>query len=427
MKYKVYKFGGASVKDANGIKNLQHILNLHQGEERLIVVVSAMGKTTNLMEQIVDAWYYNKEALPQLCQTLKINHYQVAYDLGGNSAEIISQLNRFFDKLAQILAEGHSDNYDFDYDRIVSFGEYLSTTIISNFLNQNNINNHWLDACKIIRTDNCYREGRVNWDITVQEVQKHIQNIHDTDPTQPIIITQGFIAGTSEKLRTTLGREGSDYTAAIIAYSINAEDVTIWKDVPGLLNADPKIFPDAIKLDAIPYREAIELSYYGASIIHPKTLKPLRDKQIPLYVKSFFHPEDAGSIIKTMEEQSKIPSFIVKKDQILLSIFPKDYSFIAVENLSEIFNLFSSNRIKINLMQNSALSFSVCIDNKPQRFQILKDCLSKNYNIKYNNKVELITIRHYNQESIQKALQERTPILEQKNRTTMQFIVEVKS
>lgn len=425
MSYKIYKFGGASVKDADGIRNLQHILSLHKGEEKLVVVISAMGKTTNLMEQILDAWYYNKEELPQLCQTLKINHYQVAYDLGGNSAEIIAQLNRFFDKLMQILSEGHSDNYDFDYDRIVSFGEYLSTTIISVFLNQMGVHNHWVDACKIIRTDNTYREGRVNWEVTTQEVKKQVETIEQTDNSKPIIITQGFIAGTSEKLRTTLGREGSDYTAAIIAYSLDAKDVTIWKDVPGLLNADPKLFPDAVKLDAIPYREAIELSYYGASVIHPKTLKPLRDKQIPLYVKSFFQPEEPGSIIKMMKEQTKIPSFIVKKDQILLTIFPKDFSFIAEENLTEIFQSFTECRIKINLMQSSALSFSVCIDNKPQRFQSLKSLLSKSYNIKYNDKVELITIRHYNKESIKKVLQNRTPILEQKSRTTLQLIIKI--
>lgn len=425
MSYKIYKFGGASVKDADGIRNLQHILSLHNGEEKLVVVISAMGKTTNLMEQILDAWYYNKEELPQLCQTLKINHYQVAYDLGGNSAEIIAQLNRFFDKLMQILSEGHSDNYDFDYDRIVSFGEYLSTTIISVFLNQMGVHNHWVDACKIIRTDNTYREGRVNWEVTSQEVKKQVETIEQTDNSKPIIITQGFIAGTSEKLRTTLGREGSDYTAAIIAYSLDAKDVTIWKDVPGLLNADPKLFPDAVKLDAIPYREAIELSYYGASVIHPKTLKPLRDKQIPLYVKSFFQPEEPGSIIKMMKEQTKIPSFIVKKDQILLTIFPKDFSFIAEENLTEIFQSFTECRIKINLMQSSALSFSVCIDNKPQRFQSLKSLLSKSYNIKYNDKVELITIRHYNKESIKKVLQNRTPILEQKSRTTLQLIIKI--
>lgn len=425
MSYKIYKFGGASVKDADGIKNLQHILSLHKGDEKLIVVISAMGKTTNLMEQILDAWYYNKEALPQLCQTLKINHYQVAYDLGSNSAEIITQLNRFFDKLMQILSEGHSENYDFDYDRIVSFGEYLSTTIISVFLNQMGVNNHWVDACKIIRTDNTYREGRINWEVTSQEVRKQVESIYNSDTSNPVIITQGFIAGTSEKLRTTLGREGSDYTAAIIAYSLDANDVTIWKDVPGLLNADPKLFPDAIKLDAIPYREAIELSYYGASVIHPKTLKPLRDKQIPLYVKSFYQPEEPGSIIKMMKEQTKIPSFIVKKDQILLTIFPKDFSFIGAENLTEIFQIFAANRFKINLMQSSALSFSVCIDNKPQRFQSLKNALSKSYNIKYNDKVELITIRHYNKESIKKVLQNRTPILEQKSRTTLQLIIKI--
>lgn len=421
MKSRVFKFGGASVKNADGVRNLQKILQLFKNEH-IVVVISAIGKTTNLLEKIVEAWYFDKAKLPELIEELKNNHYQIVYDLGINCEEIIAQLDRFINKMQQILGEEHADNFDFDYDRIVSFGEYLSTTLVSNYLSYNQVDCTWLDAAKMIRTDNTYREGKVDWTITVKEVRNQIENAYKKSPNS-IIITQGFIAGTSELLRTTLGREGSDYSASIIAYSIDAEEVTIWKDVPGVLNADPKFFPNPIKLDELPYQEAIELSFYGASVIHPKTLKPLQNKQIPLYVKSFFHPTDEGTIIANLKLKSYHPSFIIKKEQILISISTKDFSFITENHLSEIFNLLIINKIKINLMQNSALSFSICIDNKPHRIANLLKALNPNFSVKYNEKVELITIRHYNTESIDLLLKNRKIILEQKNRATLQAVV----
>jgi len=418
---KVFKFGGASVKDANGVRNLQNILSLYPDED-IVVVISAIGKTTNLLEKILDAYYNQPDKVADLVHSLKENHYQIANELTDQTDRIITKLNTVFEQLETTLAEEHSENYDFDYDQIVSQGEILSTKLISTYLNLIGIKNHWLDARQLIRTDNTYREGKVIWDTTVPTIQHQVSEVFNRNK-EHIIITQGFIGGTAERLTTTLGREGSDYSAAILAFALDAESVTIWKDVPGLLNADPKLFPDAVKLEQIPYEEAIELAYYGATIIHPKTLKPLQNKKIPLYVKPFFAPLENGSIIDDHELKNPTPSYIFKNNQLLITLFPKDFSFISVENLSEIFSILSLNRIKINLMQNSALSFSFCMDNKSHQVEHIIEQLSKNYKVKYNYAVQLITIRHYSAESLDKVLKNREILVEQKNRTTIQLII----
>ena len=417
MNYKVFKFGGASVKDGDCVRSLQAILNRYPNET-LIVVISAMGKTTNLLEALLHAYYYNSGKLQELLQTLKETHYAVARNLTPQNDKIITKLDTVFRQLEARLAIEPSDNYDFDYDQIVSFGELLSTKLISTYLNISGMRNHWLDVRNVIRTDSNFREGRVNWDISTEHIRQQCNALCEAG--HRLIITQGFIGGTSEKLTTTLGREGSDYTAAIFAYSLDVESVTIWKDVIGLLNADPKFFPDAVKLDEIAYEEAIELSYYGASVIHPKTLKPLQNKSIPLYVKSFYHPEEAGSLITATDTKNSIPSIIFKSNQILISLFPKDFSFIDVENLSHIFTNLSQHKIKLNLLQNSALSFSICTDYEEKRIEAVIDLLSKDYKVKYNNKVELITIRHYNDEIINKLLAHKQILLEQRSRTMLQ-------
>lgn len=418
---KVFKFGGASVKDANGVRNLQNILSLYPDED-IVVVISAIGKTTNLLEKILDAYYDQPDKVADLVHSLKENHYQIANELNNQTDRIITKLNSVFEQLETTLAEEHSENYDFDYDQIVSQGEILSTKLISTYLNLIGIKNHWLDARQLIRTDNTYREGKVIWDTTVSTIQHQVSEVFNRKK-EHIIITQGFIGGTAERLTTTLGREGSDYSAAILAFALDAESVTIWKDVPGLLNADPKLFPDAVKLEQIPYEEAIELAYYGATIIHPKTLKPLQNKKIPLFVKPFFAPLENGSIIDDHELNNPTPSYIFKNNQLLITLFSKDFSFISVENLSEIFSILSLNRIKINLMQNSALSFSFCMDNKSHQVEHIMEQLSKNYKVKYNDAVELITIRHYSAESLDKVLKNREILVEQKNRTTIQLII----
>lgn len=418
---KVFKFGGASVKDAPAIENLMNILRLYP-DEQLVVVISAMGKTTNYLERVLAAYHHQPDEVAALVDELQRQHEQVAIQLVPDPGSILDKIRALCGRLRAKLSADPSSNYDFDYDQIVSFGELLSTTLISTYLSLAGIPNVWLDARRLIRTDSTYREGKVDWTISQKQIKAAVQDAIGA-PDGRVVVTQGFIAGTAESLSTTLGREGSDYSAAIMAYALDAESVTIWKDVPGLLNADPKRFPDAVKLDEIPYEEAVELSYYGASIIHPKTLKPLQNKQIPLFVKSFFKPEEAGSVISNCTMSSDIPSYIVKDHQTLLTIFPRDFSFIAVDNLSEIFTILSQNRVRINLMQNSALSFSVCTDAEPSRRNACIEALQHKYKVKYNEDVQLITIRHYNEGAIEKVIGQREVLVRQMSRTTVQVVV----
>ena len=420
---KVFKFGGASVKDAAGVRNVARILE-NFNFSQLVVVISAIGKTTNLLEEITRCYWNEPKSmeLPALVSKLKDNHYSIVNELVENPEEINCKLQPVFTELENVLSSEKTDNFDFEYDRIVSFGEILSTTLVSTYLNTLGHKNIWLDARKMIITDSNYREGKVDWEKSVANVKKEITGTFKNEPAS-FVITQGFIAGTDNGNSVTLGREGSDYSAAILAYSLDAESVTIWKDVPGVLNADPKFFPDAVKLDEISYEEAIELSYYGATIIHPKTLKPLQNKNIPLYVKSFFDINASGTVISASIPKNLIPSYIFKRNQILITLFPKDFSFIGVDNLSEIFNIIFSNKLKINVMQSTALSFSVCVDNVEGHVQPVIDSLMKNYKVKYNNEIELITIRHYSPEVIDKVVQGRKIYLEQKSRTTLQLVV----
>jgi len=415
--YRVFKFGGASVKDAQGVKNLKKILEIYK-DEKLFVIISAMGKMTNQLEKVLDSWYFSPDSIRSNFEIVKNFHLDIARQLENNEGEITSVLfpllNRFFEK----VTGEKSNNYDKDYDTIVSFGEILSTTLISTYLNQNGYAHDFVSAFHLVKTDDTFREGKVMWQETEQAIQGYVAK-HNSKT----IITQGFISGTSNGAITTLGREGSDYSAAIFAYCLNAKEVTIWKDVPGLLNADPKFYPDAVKLDTISYQEAIELAYYGATIIHPKTIKPLQNKRIPLFVKSFLDPYNEGSMISNENPAENIPSYIFKTEQILLSIFPKDFSFIAADNLTKIFFYISKNKLKINLMQNSAVSFTICMDNKPNRFSNLLKDLEDDFMVKYNTNKKLITIRHYNQESINKVIGNQPVILEQKSRSTLQVVL----
>ena len=420
MDVQVFKFGGASVKDAPAIENLQNILRRYP-DEHLVVVISAMGKTTNFLEKLLSAYHHKSGNVDALVDELQQQHEQVAIQLVPDPGSILDRLRKLFAELRMRLSIEPSGNYDFDYDQIVSFGELLSTTLISGYLNIAGIANVWLDARRLVRTDSTYREGVLDWETSCQQIRATVSDCFARQSR--VVLTQGFIAGTAEHLTTTLGREGSDYSAAIMAYALDAKNVTIWKDVPGLLNADPKRFPEAVKLDRIPYEEAVELSYYGASIIHPKTLKPLQNKQIPLYVKSFFYPDDAGSVITNCPLNTDIPSYIVKDHQTLITIFPKDFSFIAVDNLSEIFAVLSRYRVRINLMQNSALSFSICSDVEPDRLRRCIECLQNQYKVKYNEDVQLFTIRHYTQEAVDKVIGQREMLVRQTSRATIQFVV----
>jgi aspartate kinase len=412
---KVFKFGGASVKDANAIRNVVTILSLFKNDN-LVVVVSAMGKITNLLERLIDAYWENSET-DSIIEEFKDFHNEIINDLRlKNLNDIIVH----YSSLEQKIKTKKSNNYHFEYDQIICFGELLSTSIISEFLNQTTPSN-WVDARTIIKTNDRWREAKVDWTNTEMEYNRKVLPLFGSG--YRIVITQGFIGGTNENLTTSLGREGSDFTAAIFAFITNAESVTIWKDVPGMLNADPRIFNGTVLLKQISFREAIELAYYGASVIHPKTIQPLKNKEIPLYIKSFLKPENDGTVIQSsMAYDSKVASYIFKPKQVLLSLIPKDFSFVVEDNLKTIFSILSDLNIRVNLMQNSAVSFSFLIDDKYDLNELF-DLLNPDYLVKYNKDVELLTIRHYNDDTIHRLTNGKTIILEQKTRQTARLVL----
>lgn len=410
------------MKDADAVKNVSHILSLFKGQ-KIGVVVSAMGKTTNQMELIVKAlWEKDEKTYNELVEERLQFHLNI---LKGLFVErhyaIYSKVEDIFDTLRNRINGPISDNYDFEYDQIVSLGEVISSLIVTYFLKEQGHSAEWADARKLIRTNNLYREGNVDWDKTEELIKDKFIPVFEHADFQ---ITQGFVGHTTEGFTTTLGREGSDYTAGILAYCSNATDVTIWKDVPGMLNADPKWFDNTVKLDAISFKEAIELSYYGATVIHPKTIKPLQNKGIPLYVKSFIDPHAEGTVIQeSTEKDSLIPSFIFKMNQILFSFTPKDFSFIVEENLSDIFNRLASINAKINMMQNSALSFSIALDREKIDLNKFIALFSNTFKVKYNENLELVTIRHFDQETIDRVLENKEVIVEQKTKQTVRFLM----
>lgn len=422
---KIFKFGGASVKDAEAVKNVASILNLYKGE-KIVVVISAMGKTTNMLEELINRYYHKTGNPGAILEEVTAFHFEIMHALfPDRNHPVFAEINNCFVEIEWSLEDETGKGYAFIYDQVVAVGELISSKIISAYLNDNGSSNHWLDVRDCIRTDNTYREGIVDWECTCRFINEVIPAAFNKDQ---LIVTQGFIGSTSENFTTTLGREGSDYSAAILAYGLNAEQVVIWKDVPGILNADPKWFEKTTKLDQLSYNEAIELSYYGATVIHPKTIKPLQNKAIPLYVKSFIVPVAPGTVIcDTLVVQPLIPSFIFKINQMLLSISANDFSFIIEENLSIIFGLFANHGVKINLMQNSAISFSVCIDNDPFKVPPLIDELKQRFKVLYNDQLELVTIRHYNQEVINEITQNKEIFIEQKSRNTAQFVIKDKA
>ncbi|MDN3665248.1 aspartate kinase [Algibacter miyuki] len=412
----IFKFGGASVKDANGVKNVASVLQ-KTGYKNTLVVVSAMGKTTNALERVVKSYFDNKPELQSSLQEVKKFHNEILIDLFPNENHgVFKKINDFFSELNQFLASNKSPDYNFVYDQIIGFGELVSTTIISAYLNQIGLDNIWVDVRNHIKTDNYYRRANVNWEATQQLISSSFN-------TSVLNITQGFLGSDANNFTTTLGREGSDYTAAIYAYCLNAESVTIWKDVPGVLSADPRYFDNAQLLTNISYREAIELAFYGASVIHPKTLQPLQRKEIPLYVKSFLEPESMGTkISKNATLNPVVPCFIVKKNQILISISSLDFSYIVEENISEIFNLLHLYKMKVDVIQNSAISFSVCIDNIFDNLDKLLHHLKSKFKVVCNQNVSLYTIRHYNEMSINKIEANKTVLLKQLTPEIVQIV-----
>lgn len=417
---KVFKFGGASVKDADAVRNVASIVKRYN--DKLGIVVSAMGKTTNALEAIVDArWNGDEKQFIDLIDERIAYHRAIVNDLFQNPERAWTEVGELFDGLKKRFSERLTDHYDFEYDQIVSLGEVIATKIVAAYLNEVGCRCGWTDARELVRTDNKYREATVDWQRTETRFKERFLPLFDE---LDILVMQGFIGYTAEGFTTTLGREGSDYSAAIMAYCCDAKDVTIWKDVPGMLNADPKYFDNTILLKQISFKEAIELAYYGASVIHPKTVKPLQNKSIPLYVKSFIHPEEKGTVIQSETTGDHlVPSFIFKMNQVLFSFTPRDFSFIVEENLSDIFNRLAELNAKINVMQNSALNFSILLDEDKTNIEQVLKSFEKQYRIKFNQGLELITIRHYDQPTIDRVTEGKDILLEQKTRETARLIV----
>ena len=416
---KVFKFGGASVKDAAGVRNLASIVGEY--DEKLVIVVSAMGKTTNALE-VLTKNYFNGDLKGIVLNFNKVKryHFEIITDLFPDLPDAkIQEVESIFVQFESRLGHSPSLDYDFEYDQIVSFGEILSTKIISVYLNSVGISNQWMDVRQGLRTDATWREGNIDWSLSSGLIRSQF----NFDRSR-ICLTQGFIGATLTDQTTTLGREGSDYSAAIIANILNAESVTIWKDVPGIMNADPNKFGVTQKLDMLSYREAVEMTYYGAKVIHPKTMKPLVEKDIPLYVRSFIEPHQQGSVICKIDHiMNYVPVFISKEDLILVTISPIDFSFIAEESISKIYRLFAQYRIKVDLVQQSAMNFSVAFDRPERGFDQLISELKMKFVVHYNEGLELMTIRYYNDEVISQMTANRTVLVAQKTRTTARFLM----
>ncbi|MEZ4808265.1 MAG: aspartate kinase [Flavobacteriales bacterium] len=415
---KVFKFGGASVKDASGVRNLAEVVKQFALDD-LVIVVSAMGKTTNALEEIVWAHCDGRTTRTHF-DGLRHEHMAILAAVAPEDAAAREELSTHFTGLEDLLAHKPSGDIDQVYDGIVAFGEVWSTLIVSAHLRASGISHRWLDARTVVRTDARHRSARIDWEHSARCVTEVLKDAADV-PMR--IVTQGFIGADMNGTTTTLGREGSDFSAAIFAYLLDAESVTIWKDVPGMFNADPNRFNDTRLLEHISYREAIELSYFGASVIHPRTLQPLQKKDIPLFVRSFKDLAATGSTIDARSENdSLIPSFIIKPDQLLISITPRDLSFIVEENLSDIFRRFAARNVRIDLMQNSAVAFSVAVDDGP-RSRVLIDELAKDYEVRYNDACELITVRHFDESTLERLITGKEVLIEQRSRNTARFVV----
>ena len=411
---KVYKFGGASVKDSESIKNVCAII---EGGKSLIIVISAMGKTTNKLEQVVDD-YLNENDYKTSLQNVLDYHKNILEDLFlDREADIWETFEKISNYGELYLKNKPEKNYDKTYDQIVPIGELLSSKILSAYLLQIGVKNTWIDIRKTFITDEYFRKANLDWVKSEQNAKEHFKE----DETS---ITQGFIGGTDNNLMTTLGREGSDYTAAALSNMLDAQELVVWKDVPGILNADPRYFNEPKKMDHISYKEAIELSFYGATIIHPKTIKPIQNKGIPLYVKSFLNPLNEGTLVDgNTSDDSLLPIFIYKPNQVLISLSRKDFDFIEEKHLSEVFDILHKNKLGVNIMQNSAINFSLCLDYEKERLENVIPKFQENYKVLYNNNLELLTIRHYDENSLEEMAKNYEVLLEQKTRSTVKVLM----
>ena len=409
---KVFKFGGASVKDAEGVKNVALVLS-SEGFEKCLLVVSAMGKTTNALEKVVEN-YFAKSDYETEIENVKQKHLEISQGLFQENHPVFAEISLFFDDIESFLRRNKSPNYNFVYDQVVSCGEMISSKILSEYLNDIQFKNTFLDARDYIKTDSNYREGNVNW----KETQKNISALYSDE----CYVTQGFLGSEDNNFTVTLGREGSDYSAAIFAYCFNADAMTIWKDVPGVMTGDPRKFDNVSLLSNISYEEAIEMAFYGASVIHPKTLQPLKQKNIPFYVKSFLDPKKPGTKVGISENNEQQESYILKENQDLLRISTRDFSFIAEEHLSQIFALLSKNKIKISLMQTSAISLALCLEDKYDMVDSLNQELQITFNTEVVKNVTLFTVRNAKLEDLNKFYENKNILLEQISKKTIQVV-----
>ena len=415
----VFKFGGASVKSADAVRNIVSILEKYS-DKHIVVVVSAMGKTTNALERMIEAYVSgNTDVVEKEFNFLKNYHEEIASGLFGKEPHAAhAAIECLLDQLKLRLEKEPTLNYDYDYDQLICYGELFSTTIISHFLNLSGLATRWMDIRRSLKSDNTWREARVDWELSTRLVNETFEFNGEN-----ILITQGFLASTINDQSTSLGREGSDYTAAILAYMLRAKNVTIWKDVPGVLNADPKYFDDTVLLEQLSYLDAIELAYFGTSVIHPKTIKPLQNKHINLHVKSFLDPEAPGTLVGNLCYDKLTPSFIFKMDQVLIRTSPLDFSFINENNLEEIFGIFSNKGLKINLMQNSAISFKMIVNNDKRKLRAVIDELEKSYKVSYQTGLELVTIRYFDQSTIDRVMINKELILEQRGVHNIELLI----
>ncbi len=409
---KIFKFGGASVKDAQGVKNVALVLE-SAGFERVLLVVSAMGKTTNALEKAVQN-YFDKTDYQSEIEKVKQNHLEISRGLFQENHPVFAEISLFFDDIESFLRRNKSPNYNFVYDQVVSCGEMISSKILSEYLNDIQFRNVWLDARDYVKTDSSYREGNINWEETQRKISELDRNI--------CFVTQGFIGSEANNFTVTLGREGSDYSAAIFAYCLDAEAMTIWKDVPGVMTGDPRKFKNVHLLSNISYEEAIEMAYYGASVIHPKTLQPLKQKNIPFYVKSFLEPNEPGTKVGTSEKNENQETYILKENQNLMRISTRDFAFIAEEHLSQIFGLLAKHKITISLMQTSAISFVLCVEDKYNHIDELNRELQINFNSEVVKNVSLFTVRNAKLEDLNKFYENKNILLEQISKKTIQVV-----
>ncbi len=415
----VFKFGGASVKSAEAVRNIVNILQRFEKSE-IVVVVSAMGKSTNALERIIDHYAgNNREGWDAEFQSLKAYHYEIINSLFEEEDHPVYEgVAALFEELSRRLEKSPTLNYDFDYDQVICFGELLSSTIIGHYLNRAALATRWIDVRRSLKTDSQWREARVDWELSSSLVQEQF-----SFNGEKILITQGFLGSTINDQSTSLGREGSDYTAAILAFMLKAESVTIWKDVPGVLNADPKYFDDTVLLEKLSYLDAIELAYYGTSVIHPKTIKPLQNKNINLHVRSFMDPDAPGTLVGNLSYEKLTPSFIFKMDQVLIRVSPLDFSFINENNLEEIFGFLGKHGMKINLMQNSAISFKMIVNNDKRRLRLVVDDLEKKFKVAYQTGLELVTIRYFDQSTIERVMINKELIMEQRGVQNIELLL----